>query len=206
MHLIQRSGQKGLRRTTRNAGWREQFMACSRWWPTTCGVRGSWLLRSPTMDLLTAQPLLPVSCNRPSCPRLPSILPWKRGRAMKYPLTRSQNVGMPKIKWAMHFLGLICKHCQRHNGPEGWVLLTKITSFVISKFLHKFWSNFISRISTKHQLQNLNQISAFRLNLNFKILTKPSFRISTKIKLHNLNQASAAKYWPKFSFKISPEL
>ena len=29
-------------------------------------------------------------------------------------------------------------------------------------------------------------------NLNFKILTKPSFRISTKIKLHNLNQASAA--------------
>ena len=98
------------------------------------------------------------------------------------------------------------KHCQKHNGLEGWVLLTKITSFVISKFLHKFWSNFISRISTKHQLQNLNQISAFRLNLNFIILTKPSFRISTKIKLHNLNQASAAKYWPKFSFKILPEL
>ena len=58
------------------------------------------------------------------------------------------------------------------------------------KFLHKSWSNFVFRISTKHQLQNLNQTSAFRLNLNFKILTKTSFRITTKIKLHNLNQAS----------------
>ena len=94
----------------------------------------------------------------------------------------------------IYFLAIfIIKHCQRHNGPEGWVLLTKITSFVISKILHKFWSNFITRISTKHQLQNLSQISAFRLNLNFKILTKPSFRISTKIKLHNLHQASTAK-------------
>ena len=44
-------------------------------------------------------------------------------------------------------------------------------------------------------------------NLNFKILTKPSFRISTKIKLNNLNQALAAKYWSRlsFNFKISTE-
>ena len=48
----------------------------------------------------------------------------------------------------------------------------------------------------KHQLRNLN-----RLNLNFKILTKPTFSISIKIKLHNLNYASAAKYWPNFSIK-----
>ena len=33
------------------------------------------------------------------------------------------------------------------------------------KFLHKSWSN-IFRISTKHQLQNLNQTSAFQHNLN----------------------------------------
>ena len=33
--------------------------------------------------------------------------------------------------------------------------------------------------------QNFNQISASRLNLNFKILTKPTFRISTKIHLYN---------------------
>ena len=60
--------------------------------------------------------------------------------------------------------------------------------------------------STKQQLWNLNQISEFQLNLNFRILTKPSFRISTKNNLFNLNQGSAAKYWLNFSVKISPEL
>ena len=50
-------------------------------------------------------------------------------------------------------------------------------------FLQKSWSN-IFRISTKLQLQNLNQTSAFRQNINLKILTKPSFTISTKIELH----------------------
>ena len=59
------------------------------------------------------------------------------------------------------------------------------------KFLYKSWPKFIFRILTKDQLQNLNQISAFRLNLNFEILTKNSFRISTKNDLHNLNQGSA---------------
>ena len=38
------------------------------------------------------------------------------------------------------------------------------------KFSNKSWLDFIFIISTKQQLQNLNQISAFRLNLNFKIL------------------------------------
>ena len=60
------------------------------------------------------------------------------------------------------------------------------------KFLHKSRS-IIFRISTKYQLQNLNQTSSFRQNLNLKLLTKPSFRISTKIKLHNHSPASAAK-------------
>ena len=62
------------------------------------------------------------------------------------------------------------KHCQRHNGPEGWVLVTKVTSLghiTRSWIFHKSWSNFIFRISTKHQ-QNLNQASAFRLNLTSK--------------------------------------
>ena len=55
------------------------------------------------------------------------------------------------------------------------------------KFLHKSWS-IIFRISTKHQLQSLNKISAFRQNVNLKILTKPSFTSSTKIELQNLDQ------------------
>ena len=73
------------------------------------------------------------------------------------------------------------------------------------KFSNKSRSDFIFILPTKQQLQNLNLISAFRLNLNFKVLTKPSFRISTKNNLHNLSQGSAAKYWLNFSLKIVPE-
>ena len=47
------------------------------------------------------------------------------------------------------------------------------------KFKHKSWSNFIFIISTKHQLQNLDQTSASWHNLKFKILTRPNFTIST---------------------------
>ena len=60
------------------------------------------------------------------------------------------------------------------------------------KFKHKSRSNF--RISTRHQLQHLNQTSASLQNLKFKIMTKQSFRMSTKIQLHNLHKTSAAKY------------
>ena len=49
------------------------------------------------------------------------------------------------------------------------------------KFSNKSLPDFIFIFSTKQQLQNLNQISAFQLNLNFKILTECSFRILTKI-------------------------
>ena len=46
------------------------------------------------------------------------------------------------------------KHCQRHNGPEGWVHLAKLTSWI-----HITSSNtnldHIFRISTKHQLKIL---------------------------------------------------
>ena len=59
------------------------------------------------------------------------------------------------------------------------------------KFKQRSWSSCIFRISTKHQLQNLNQTSASPKN--FKILTKPSFKISTKIQLHNLYKISAEK-------------
>ena len=63
----------------------------------------------------------------------------------------------------------------------------------------------------KFHLQNIDQAptsksrhqqtSVSRLNLKFKILTKPGFRVSTKIKLHYLYKTSAAKYWPNSSFK-----
>ena len=75
------------------------------------------------------------------------------------------------------------KHCQRHNG----------NSFLsYHKFSNKPWSDFIFIISMKQQLQNLNQTSAFWLNLN----NNNNFH----------KQRSAAKYWVNSSFKISPEL
>ena len=129
------------------------------------------------------------------------------------------------------------KHCQRQNGPEGWVHITSSqftnletlpkaqrtrglssahqSNFFRSyhKFSNKSWLDFIFIISTKQQLQNISQISAFRLILNFKILTKRSLRISTKNNLHNLNQGSAAtsasksclrtsKFWPNLVLEV----
>ena len=78
----------------------------------------------------------------------------------------------------------------------------------LNKFKHKSPSNFIFRISTKHELQNPNETSASRLKIKFKILDKASFRIkiSIKIQLHNLYKTSVAKYWPNSSLKILPEL
>ena len=98
------------------------------------------------------------------------------------------------------------KHCQRHNGPEGWVQLTKLTWWVIQHVQ--------TQILIKFHLQNLDQALTSKSQQNIsistkskvKILSKPSFKILTKIQLRNLNQTSAAKYWPNFSFKISPKL
>ena len=84
-------------------------------------------------------------------------------------------------------------------GPEGW---------------HKSWSN-IFRISTKHQLQSINQTSAFRQNYNLKILTKPSSS-KTMTKLQNNAWTSTSKSWPnletlcskseqKFNFLTKPQ-
>ena len=89
------------------------------------------------------------------------------------------------------------KHCQRHNGPEGWVHITSLQFIVHSS-----------------QFPNLDQITISESQLsitsksqpNISSSTKSKLRILTKIQLLNLNQTSAVKYWPNFSFQISPEL
>ena len=119
--------------------------------------------------------------------------PWVQGNEKT-----SKNKPNKKMCCGVNLSDKQVKHCQRHNGPEGWVLVTKVNSLG-----HITSSQTI--LPTKQQLQNLNPISAFWLNLTFKILTKPSFRIFTKNNLHNLSQGSAAKYWLNLSFKIVPE-
>ena len=58
------------------------------------------------------------------------------------------------------------------------------------EFLQRAYSNFIFIILTKNQHQNLNQTSTFRLNLNFKILTKPSFKLIAIIVYQSLSNSS----------------
>ena len=48
-------------------------------------------------------------------------------------------------------IGKGLKHCQRHNGPEGWVHLSKVTYWVISQVQ--------TQILIKLHLQNLDQDS-----------------------------------------------
>ena len=64
------------------------------------------------------------------------------------------------------------KHCQRHNGPEGWVHLTKVTSW-----------GYITSSNT-----NLNQISSSESRLSIKHLV---LTVWTKVKLND--QTSAPK-------------
>ena len=75
-----------------------------------------------------------------------------------------------------------------------------------NKFKHKSWSNFIFRISNKHQLQNLDQTSASRQNLRFKILTKPNFITSTKHQQEITDQTPASEHCLRAIFQSWPHL
>ena len=95
----------------------------------------------------------------------------------------------------------IKKHCQRHNGPEGWVHITRPQYTV-----HKSWTYYNFRIKIKNWLQNLNQTSASRLTLRLKswprfnfVTSNISSKILTKLQLQNLAWTSTSKSWPKWS-------
>ena len=74
------------------------------------------------------------------------------------------------LVWNMSFnrlWNLIYKHCQRHNGPEGWVVLNKLTS--------------LGHITSSYtNLQNLDQPPTSK--------SQPNISISTKLKLKNFDQ------------------
>ena len=66
-------------------------------------------------------------------------------------------------KWNRIFAAkevLKSKHCQRHNGPEGWVHITSCTQILIKFHTSESRTgiNFkISNISTKFKLENIGQ-------------------------------------------------
>ena len=105
----------------------------------------------------------------------------------------------------------IYKHCQRHNGPEGWVQLTKVTC--------------LSHITSSRKdldqdyLQNLDQASTSKIRPNISISSKlktskswpnlasesrPRFNFitSTKHQRQNAEQTPASKSCLNFNFKI----
>ena len=121
------------------------------------------------------------------------------GKTMQRPL------GRVELRWACLPLACSSLYCPAPTSrglAKGWPALSE-TPLVALQLLISISSKDIAKDTTDPRA---NQTLAFRLNLNFKIFTKPCFRFLTKIKLQNLNQASAAKYWPNFSFKISSEL
>ena len=130
-------------------------------------------------------------------------------------------------------LGITVKHCQRHNGPEDWVLLTKVTYFShITRSNTKFdqissseyWpsTNFkISTsanisISTKLKIQDIDQTWLQNLdqdstslplqNISSKILNKLLLQILPELQLQNLDQTLWSKSEQKFNFMTKPPL
>ena len=125
------------------------------------------------------------------------------------------------------------KHCQRHNGRGGWVLLTKVTYFShITSSNTKFdqisswecWPSTKFKISTSANinistklkiqdivqtwLQNLDQDSTSLplQNISSKILTKLQLQILPELQLQNLDQTLCSKSEQKFCFITKPQL
>ena len=66
---------------------------------------------------------------------------------------------LPKI-WSDKTLSIyLSKHCQRHNGPEGWVLLTKATSLghITSSYTNLDQTSSESRPSTNFKISIKHQ-------------------------------------------------
>ena len=99
-----------------------------------------------------------------------NISPIVNGVIVSLPKKKTlRNISLFETKWKI-------KHCQRHNGPEGWVHITSSLNL----------QNFKFRISIKHFFQNLNQTSVSLLNLNLNYWS-------------NL----ASESWPRFNFVTS---
>ena len=89
------------------------------------------------------------------------------------------------------------KTLPRHNGPEGWVLLTKVTSSCTSLVqIPKF------KISTKHQ--HFDQTLASKSWPNSHFITSPSLRskILNKLQFQNFAWTSTSNSWPNLVLKV----
>ena len=87
-------------------------------------------------------------------------------------LAKVQTSTFKTSSFEINSLTKLEKHCQRHNGPEGWVHISRSQSW--PNLASEYWPRFNFINSTKNQQRNTDQTSASKsfLNLNFKLLTK----------------------------------
>ena len=93
--------------------------------------------------------------------------------------------------WILVIWSLTLKHCQRHNGPEGWVHITSSYTNLNQVSISESW---LLALTSKSQ-PNISM-------LKHKILTKASSKKPTKLQLWNLAWTSTSKSWPNLVLKI----
>ena len=104
----------------------------------------------------SCQILIPFCSQHHHCHRLGARTIWHQDRKRGQIGTKKANGKFgTKISEGVQSSNILregVKHCERHNGPEGWVHITR-SQFTV----HKSWTYFNFRISIEYQIQNLNQ-------------------------------------------------
>jgi len=93
------------------------------------------------------------------------------------------------------------KHCQRHNGTEGWVLLTKVSS--LGRIANSYTN--LDQILPEDQLQNLNQTlkpCPQSLNKNLTLWPNFTFQICTKLLSTRFSSSTSTTVTTSTSFEL----
>ena len=96
----------------------------------------------------------------------------------------------------------ISKHCQRHNGPEGWALITSSKTNLDQISSSESRPSINIKASTKHKPLHKNQTSKSWPNLASECRPRLIFMTSTKHQQQNTNTNSAWKSRLNFKFEI----
>ena len=109
-------------------------------------------------------------------------------------------------------MSLVRKHCQRHNGPEGWVHITSSNTNLDQISSSESPQSINFKILTKHQplhktwasksWPNLASESRPRFNLD-STFYKTSAEKTDRAPASNLAWTSTSKFWPNLVLKVS---
>ena len=131
------------------------------------------------------------------CKSTKSILSTHKDPSPKRWITSQYYEAHLKAKCEKYEKMSVSKHCQRRSRPEGWVLLTKVTSsYTNHDQIPKF------KISTKHQ--HFDQILTSKSWLNIRFITSPSLssKILTNFQFQNFAWTSASNSWLNLVYEV----